>query len=77
MNFSAFPLKQQTDAETYLWIIERENSGEKLEVFAAWAKSQERVQYFNKYVKNPQNIQLDWVLAFSGVSHSNDVIGVE
>lgn len=54
----------QEAGKVYDWIAEQEANGRKLERFAEWAKSSERIQYIRMYRKDATNIRIDWPRAF-------------
>lgn len=72
-NFYSLPLRNEQDAEVYLWIAEREKEGQKIEQFVRWAKGDDRSQYIRMYFKDLQNIRLDWDRAFPKIDEGLDV----
>lgn len=53
--------------KVYLWIIEREAEGQKIEDFAKWAKDETRKQFIGKYRHDVSKIQAEWGQAFISV----------
>ena len=63
LGFSVLPLTSSAQ-DVYKWVAGQELLGEKIETFAAWAKSPERIEYIRMYRKDAENIKIDWGRAF-------------
>jgi hypothetical protein len=64
LGFDVMPLTPAA-CGVYDWVAEQEAKGEKIETFARWAKSEERIDYIRMYRKDAENIKIDWVKAFN------------
>lgn len=63
LGFDVMPLSPAA-CIIYEWVMEQEAKGEKIEIFAAWAKSPERLSFIRMYRKDAENIKIDWPRAF-------------
>jgi hypothetical protein len=67
LGFDVMPLTPEA-CRVYQWIASQEAKGQKIETFAAWAKSIEQLKFITMYRKDVSNIKLKWPLAFNSTS---------